>query len=60
MKYSIRFINTRTGKVTLPDYTPMTHSEACALKSKFSYNPHRHIEIYQLPLLTKPLVSSSL
>mgnify|MGYP001609689903 CR=1 FL=1 len=48
-KYILQSRNTKTDKVTVMDgLYPMTHSQACTMKSKHSYHPLRHIELLEV------------
>ena len=46
--YGIQAINSKTGKVTKLNLTPMTHDKACTMLSKFNKNEGRHMELYEL------------
>lgn len=47
-KYNLVAINEKTGKQVLLTAYPMTHSECCTMKSKFSYHPARRIQLVQV------------
>ncbi len=46
--YGIQIVNQLTSKVMRLDLEPMTHKEACTLKSKMSKHSWRRIELFEV------------
>ena len=47
-QYSLVAVNEKTGRVYLFNLKPMTHAQACTMKSKFSPHPLRRIQLQEV------------
>ena len=55
--YNVITVNHKTNERTKMNATPMTESEACVFKTKFTTHPYRHLELEEV-LLDLPRLSS--
>ena len=46
--FNLRVICSGNGRVRYLDLRPMTHDEACTVKTKLMRHPARHVELYEL------------
>lgn len=47
--YDLVAINEKTGAETKLNGEPLTHAEACVVKSKFSSHPARRVQLKERP-----------